>query len=73
MRDLEDDAWIGVSELGKLAGRVVDGDVREQARRFSAELREKNRLGEGAFKRTSAGTAVNVGAIRAAVNFTVAA
>jgi hypothetical protein len=70
---LDDAQWIGVGELGKRAGRVLEGDVREQARRFSAELRERYRLDDGAFKRTSAGTAVSVGAIRAAANSMVPA
>ncbi|HYQ69078.1 hypothetical protein [Actinophytocola sp.] len=65
---LDDPQWIGVGELGKRAGQVLEGDVREQARRFSAELRERYRLDDNAFKRTSAGTAVNIGAIRAAAS-----
>lgn len=69
-----DNEWIGVGELGKRIGRVVDGEVREQARRFSAELRETYALDDRAFKRTNTGTAINVGAIRAAAdNVTVAA
>jgi len=47
--------------------------LREQVRRFSAELRERYRLDEDAFRRTSAGAAVSVGAIRAVASAMVVA
>lgn len=68
--DLPDSALITMAELGRAAGSIDpslgDDDAREAARRFSQDVRRRYVLGDDAFTRTARGTALRVGALRAA-------